>query len=141
MFRTPYSRRVKVSRIAGVLLLLAGIALVFMPEQLATALGRPYETAGEKINMRATWGGLVTGLGLLLVWFPGVSPRGRFALSALMWLSAGIAFGRGVGFALDGSPDGLQWFWMLAELAIVGGSAWALRRSARFSKNGPSARA
>ncbi len=121
-------------RLLGIAILAIGVALVFLPEQIATLLARPYATAGERINMRASWGGVVTGVGLLLVWLPhgdtapSARPRRRFTFGLIMWLMIGIASGRAVGFAIDGSPDTLQWVWMIAEIVIATGCAVALRK-------------
>jgi hypothetical protein len=112
----------------GLLLTAAGLFLVFSPELVASALNRPYESAGEKINVRATWGGLLTGIGLLVTWLPAVRPHRRFALAMIMWAMIGIAFGRLVGFVLDGSPDTMQWVWLVAEIAIAAGCAAGLKR-------------
>lgn len=112
----------------GIVVALIGLALVFLPEHVAAVLARPYETAGERINMRASWGGTMIGIGLLVGGLPALKPYKRLLLGALMWGSVGIAFARTVGFVLDGSPDSLQWVWLIAEVVIAVGCAVALRR-------------
>jgi hypothetical protein len=114
----------------GVVLVAAGAALVFSPLAVADVLGRPHETSSQMINLRATWGGSVTGVGLFAGWLPGWRPRLRALLGFLGALMAGIGAARAVGFAVDGHPNALQWVWMVAEIAIVTGCVWALRRRA-----------
>jgi hypothetical protein len=111
----------------GFLLAAAGGVLVFSPLAVAEVLGRPHTTTSQMINLRASWGGPVVGLGVFVAWVPSIRPWRRSGLGFLAALMAGIAAARAVGFVLDGHPDALQWVWMTAEIAIVAACTWANR--------------
>lgn len=114
--------------LVGLAVLAVGVYLVMSPTTVANALDKPHDTGTRMINLRASWGGTVAGLGLFLMWLPAWSPRWRVIVTLLMWTMAGIGAARLLGFALDGSPDTRQYIWIVAEIAIVAGCAFALRR-------------
>ena len=80
------------------------------------------------INLRASFGGTLLGVGAFLAWLPDLKPWRRTIVGLLMWAMAGIGIARLTGFALDGHPDTRQWIWITAEIILVVGSALALRR-------------
>jgi hypothetical protein len=82
------------------------------------------------INLRASYGGTLMGIGAFIAWIPGWSPKWRVVVGLLMWAMAGIAVARLVGFALDGSPDTRQFIWLIAEIVITAVCAVVLRRKA-----------
>ena len=112
----------------GLSLIAVGVWLVLSPLGVADALGRPHDTASKIINLRATFGGTVVGLGAFLAWLPAITPWRRTLLGLLLWSMAGIGVARALGFVLDGHPDALQWAWLSAEALIVAGCVVALRR-------------
>ena len=103
------------------------VAAILSPVAVGEALGRSASTSSEMINLRASWGGTLLGLGAA-IGLARTETRGRLLLSVLLWVIAGIVVARAVGFVLDGSPDGLQWVWLIAEIAIVAVCAWLLCR-------------
>lgn len=103
----------------GLALVVAGGVLVFSPLAVARVLGRPQETSSQRINLRATWGGTVLGLGALVAGLPALQPWRRAGLAALLCSMVGIGLARLVGFALDGRPDRLQWVWLVAEAVLA----------------------
>lgn len=107
-----------------------GIYLSLFPLVTAEALGRPHDEPTQLINLRASFGGTVLGLGAFLAWLPAAKPYKRSVLGLLMWAMAGIGVARLLGFALDGSPDQRQWIWIIAEVLIVATCAVLLRRRA-----------
>lgn len=113
---------------AGALISAAGTALVFSPRAVAATLGRPYETVSQQINMRASWGGAVLGLGLFALWVAPWSPPTPTALRLVACLMVGIGAARVVGFVLDGRPDTAQWVWIVAEVLIAAACGLALAR-------------
>ncbi|NUP08324.1 MAG: DUF4345 family protein [Polyangiaceae bacterium] len=113
--------------VSGILIAAIGAALVFSPAVVGEALHRPAATQPEMINLRATWGGSLLGIGAFVAWLPAAKPWPRFVLGLLMWAMAGIGVARAIGFVLDGGPDTLQWVWLIAEIAIAAGCAVALR--------------
>jgi hypothetical protein len=118
----------------GLLLVAAGIYLVFSPLVVAEALGRPHATSPQMINLRASWGGTLAGLGAFVAWVPSLQPWPRAALGLLLASMAGIGLARATGFVIDGHPDTLQWVWITAEAALVAVSAIGLRAMARRAK-------
>lgn len=110
----------------GLVVEACGIALALSPVFVADLLGRPHDTPTQLINLRASWGGAVAGIGAFVAWLPTLRPRWRVVVGLLMWVMAGVGAARLVGFALDGSPDTRQYVWIVAEVAIVIGCAAAL---------------
>ena len=129
--RGGYDRHVPrtVRLVIGVALVVAGAILVMSPVFVAEQLGKPHGEPTQMINLRASWGGAVVGLGAFVAWLPGLVPKWRVVVGLAMWAMAGVGAARLVGFALDGSPDTRQYVWIVAELAIVIGGAVALRLS------------
>lgn len=103
----------------GLALVGVGGYLALSPRVVAEALGLSHATAGEWINLRASWGGTLAGLGAFLAWLPALRPWRRSLAGLLTWTMAGVALARLTGFALDGRPDGRQLLWITAELIIV----------------------
>src|SRR5690348_4341902 len=101
--------------------------MVLSPLSVAALLGRPHATSPQMINLRATWGGTVLGLGAFIAWVDALRPYKRSVLGLLMWAMAAIGLARATGFVLDGGPDTLQWVWLVAEIVIAAGCAVALR--------------
>jgi hypothetical protein len=118
-------------RVLGVAMLAAGIVLALSPIAVADALGLPRDTSTRMINLRASWGGTLTGLGAFVAWLPAVRPWSRALVGLVGWTMAGIGAARLVGFAVDGSPDARQYVWITAEVALAVGSAVVLRVLAR----------
>jgi hypothetical protein len=118
----------------GLVVEACGIALAFAPVFVADALGRPHDTPTQLINLRASWGGALAGIGAFVAWLPAWRPRWRVVVGLAMWTMAGVGAARLVGFALDGSPDARQYVWIAAEAAIVIGCALVLQRSASSTR-------
>lgn len=112
----------------GALISAIAVALVLSPLKVAAALRRPHETVSQMINLRASWGGALLGVGLFVLWLPTGQGRGVYALRAVLCLMIGIGGARLVGFAMDGRPDTLQWVWLIAEVLIAIACALALSR-------------
>jgi Domain of unknown function (DUF4345) len=136
---TSSSRARRVRLIAGLSLAAGGLVLALSPLQVAAVLGRAHDTSPQMINLRASWGGSVLGLGAFIAWLESVRPWRRFALALLMWTMIGIGLARALGFALDGGPDTLQWVWLSAEIALATGAALALRSRAARGASDPDA--
>jgi hypothetical protein len=115
-----------VQTILGLAVVIAGAVLACSPRFVADLLGRPSDTPTRMINLRASWGGTLAGLGAFVAWLPAVTPWWRTVVGLLMWAMAGIGAARLLGFALDGSPDTRQYIWIVAEVGIVVGCAVAL---------------
>ena len=114
----------------GLAIVVGGVALVFSPEWVRDTLARPAETIAERINLRATFGGAVVGLGAWVAHASGFSPWKTFLAKGVLWLMVGVGAARTVGFALDGKPDTMQWVWLSAEIILAVGAGLFLRRRA-----------
>ncbi len=112
----------------GLAIAVLGAFLSVFPLVTAEVLDRPYAEPTQLINLRASFGGTLLGLGAFGAWWPAVKPWKRTVLGLLMWTMAGIGIARLLGFLLDGSPDGRQWIWLTAEALIVATCAVLLRR-------------
>lgn len=117
--------------VVGLLLAAFGLVLVFSPLRVAEVLHRPPTSQPAMINLRASWGGAVLGLGAFLAWLPALRPWSRTLLGLLGWAMAGVGLARAIGFVLDGGPDGRQWVWLVAEAVIAASCAIVLRRARR----------
>jgi hypothetical protein len=117
--------------VVGLALVVVGAILVMSPTAVADALRKPHDTPTRMINLRASWGGTLMGIGAFVAWLPAWSPKWRVVVGLLMWAMAGIAVARLVGFALDGSPDTRQYIWIIAEVVITAVCAIVLRRRLR----------
>jgi hypothetical protein len=111
----------------GFALLVVGAYVTMTPLETAAALGKPHDTSTQLINLRASWGGPLLGLGAFVAWLPALKPWPRTLLGLLAWAMVGIGAARGVGFILDGGPDRRQWLWMTLEVVIAIGCAIGLR--------------
>ncbi len=111
----------------GFAMLLVGAYVTMTPLDTAAALGKPHETSSQLINLRASWGGPLLGLGAFVAWLPAIKPWPRTVLGVLGWAMVGIAAARTVGFLLDGSPDARQWLWLTLEIVLAVGCAVGLR--------------
>lgn len=120
------SRTIRI--IPGLILCVAGICLIASPLAVAHALGRPHETSSQIINLRASWGGTIVGIGAFMMWLRAWKPTRRAMLGLVMWAMIGIGLARATGFVLDGHPDRLQWIWISAEAAIATACMVGLRR-------------
>jgi hypothetical protein len=119
--------------VLGIAIALAGLVLTFLPLEVAAVLNRAPKTSPEMINLRASWGGTLMGLGAFVAWLEAVKPWRRFGLGLLGWAMAGIGLARLIGFVLDGGPDTLQWVWLTAEIILAAGCAFGLRKLAASS--------
>jgi hypothetical protein len=117
--------------VVGVAIAAVAIYLVFSPVTVADALGKPHDLPTRMINLRASWGGTLLGLGAFVAWLPALRPYPRTAVGLLGWAMAGIGAARLVGFAIDGSPDTRQYIWIAAEIAITVACAIVVRRLSR----------
>jgi hypothetical protein len=121
----------RIRLVLGLALAAFGLVMIFSPLEVAEVLKRPPTTKPAMINLRASWGGTVLGLGCFLAWLPALRPWGRTLVGLLGWVMAGVGFARLVGFVLDGGPDGKQWVWLIAEILIAAACAIIVRRGSR----------
>ena len=109
-----------VSRVLGLLTLIAGIIIVANPE-LITKKPIPADTF-EAIERRIWWG-LLIGLGLLLLFNQQWTPWLPTLLITAVALLVGLLAARLIGIVLDGSVV-KQWYLVLVEIAIAAPLLW-----------------
>ena len=114
--------------VLGIAIAAFGAYLSLFPLVTASVLDRPHAEPTQLINLRASFGGTVLGLGAFVAWLPAARPWKRTILGLLMWAMAGVGAARLLGFVLDGSPDSRQWIWLVAEILIVATCVVLLRR-------------
>ncbi len=117
-----------ITLIAGVVILLMGLAGLFYPRSVMDLLGFVDPTAAPDAavvgEVRATYGGLFTVMGAAVL-LAGVNPaahRGRLLAIGLLWL--GACGGRLLGVTVDGNPGVFGWLAVLFEAGM--GSALLL---------------
>jgi len=119
--------------VLGLVIVAIGAYLALAPLVVAEALGLPHERPTQWINLRASWGGTLMGIGAFIAWLPALRPWSRSVLGLLMWAMIGIGAARLVGFIRDGSPDTRQYVWITAEVVIAGLCALVISRRSRSS--------
>ncbi len=112
----------------GLVIVIGGVVLIFSPSWVRDTLSRPADTVGERINLRATFGGTLAGLGAFVAHADVFRPWKRVAAKGLLWLMVGVGAARAVGFVLDGRPDAMQWVWLSAEVVLALAAGVFLRR-------------
>lgn len=120
-------------------LLLAGLAAIHFafglwvivdPLPLATYVDLQPVGPQATSELRAMYGGLIIGFGVIQwrgFWSPSFRPA---AIEATGWIFAGVALGRLTGL-LSGSLAGLQPVFLVGELGLAAGCAYLLRASPR----------
>ncbi|HET6604823.1 MAG TPA: DUF4345 family protein [Xanthomonadaceae bacterium] len=105
--------------IAGLGFLGFGIALLVAPLPVMDWVGLQVSGAGADIEIRAFYGGLEIGLGLLLL-YAAVNPAWRgFGLWLCVAAFGGLAGARAIGLLLAGGGPRMLWFAWLTELVVL----------------------
>lgn len=106
-----------------------GLGFIIAPAYFAALFtnGAPATPSGLT-DMRATYGGVALGLGLLFAWHGADPARVRGGLRALGLVVAPLAAARLYGMLADGAPNAFMFAFLGAELAVVGAAVWLLRR-------------
>jgi uncharacterized protein DUF4345 len=112
----------------GLVIAAFGTYLALQPLVVADALDKPHGLSTQMINLRASYGGTLMGIGAFVAWIDGLRPWYRVVVGLLGWAMAGIGIARLIGFALDGEPDGRQFVWITAEVVIAAACAYGVRR-------------
>ena len=115
-------------RVVALVFLGYGMGFVFVPEPLLRAVvGEVPVASSAWIDMRATYGGLSLGVGLLLAVLSIRTETLRTGTLGVLFLMAGMAGGRTVGMVVDGSPNGYMMLYLLLEIVTAALAVWTLR--------------
>jgi hypothetical protein len=106
-----------------------GVYCFVRPDSLAEAAGVVATTPVGVIELKAMYGGLQVGIGLLCALGAARLPLQRPALVALLFLTAGLGLARLGGVASAGSLDGYNGFALGFEWGTAALSAWLVSRS------------
>ena len=106
-----------------------GIYCFFDPGQLVDAAGVGFSTATGSTELRAMYGGLQAGLGLLAALAVVRSSLVRPALVALAFLTGGLATARLAGVAMDGGLSSYTGTALAFELTTVAVATALARRT------------
>jgi hypothetical protein len=104
-----------------------GLYCLAQPGSLAEAAGVAASTPTGTTELRAMYGGLQAGLGLLALLGALQPGLRRPALLALAFLGAGLFLTRALGAAVDGGVSGYTVFALGFELVTAGGAGALLR--------------
>ena len=98
-------------------LIVVGLALIFGLESI-TGLSTDV-SAFDRVERRIP-GGAVMGFGLALLNLRSWTHKVAFVASAFAWLTVGALTGRILGIMTVGGDVGHQWFWVAAEVVVIG---------------------
>lgn len=107
-----------------------GLGFVFFPETLGLLItGSAPTTSSGLIDMRATYGGMTLGVGVLFGLSAG-DPRtvqiGVWGIIVVMMCMAGA---RLFGMIQDGTPNSIMYIYFAVEITMAILASWALRRN------------
>ncbi|MEX2208824.1 MAG: DUF4345 family protein [Myxococcota bacterium] len=108
-----------------------GLAWLLAPAQLGPLVGIELESPTSLADARAVFGGLECGIAGLLWLCARDAARVELGLLAALLAFGGLAFGRLLGFALDGPSDAIGTALLGAELVGLGAAALARGRLRR----------
>lgn len=123
-------------RIAGAIAIVVGLVLAWAPTLVSDP--GPAPDLFEAIERHTRWGGLIA-LGLMLNARTQLKPYRVTAAHAVLWLSTGYLVARGIGLALEGVGNRMQWLWFGIEVALIVGAAAYLRRKHAAATNAAAA--
>ena len=108
--------------------LIIGLLFLLRPIEAAASIGLAATEAAGRIDLRATYGGLMLGLGALFA-LPMIRPRlASVGPYLLLFVYVGLAFGRGLAMLLGEPPVGQMVAFLVIELLYVGGAVGLLLR-------------
>jgi len=107
-------------RINSIVFLLYGLAFILFPEVLSFFITEAKPTSKSAlIDMRATYGGMSFGFGLLLEYMLRDRKFLRIAVLAIVLIVGGMALGRTFGMLLDGTPNRMMYIFLCIEIIVV----------------------
>jgi len=96
-----------------------GFIFVFFPvEALLFVVEGSVSTSSGVIDIRATYGGMSVGIGIVLYLLATTHGTLRIGLISVCLLMLGMAAGRIIGMVLDGSPNMYMYIYLALELSV-----------------------
>lgn len=113
----------------AILFFMYGLGFLFFPEYLsALVTGDSPSNSSAIMDMRATYGGISLGFGLLLAYCARCAKTTTTGLWGIILVVGGMALGRLAGIIIDGSPNTIMYIFLILELTIVTVALAALPR-------------
>ena len=104
----------------AVVFLTYGLGFMFFPNDLSFYVTDTVPTTESGlIDMRATYGGMSLGFGMLLVLMSRNSKLYPIGTMASIIIVGGMALGRIVGMIEDGSPNTMMYIYLALEVVVV----------------------
>lgn len=120
----------------AILFCLYGLGFIFFPHYLSTlVMGYAPTTSSGIIDMRATYGGICLGFGLLLAYCARDRKSTVKGLWAVILVVGGMALGRLMGVVIDDNPNVMMYIFLGLEVTIVTIAVIVLRKME--DNNGP----
>lgn len=129
------------SRIILILLAVAvtglGAASLLFPIEMTAIVELPLPSPASRIDVRAIYGGLVTGVGVFLLLCALRGDMVRTGLMAAACVFGGAAFGRFFGLTVEGFGQPLMVIVLLLETTGAGLAVWGALIERQFTRIGP----
>lgn len=104
----------------AILFVLYGLAFMFAPQYLSMLITDAVPASSSAlIDMRATYGGISLGFGLLLAYATRKVQTLEFGTWGIILVVGGMAIGRLLGIILDGSPNTTMYVYLALEIIVV----------------------
>ncbi|WP_203142047.1 DUF4345 family protein [Marinobacter mangrovi] len=117
-------------RLNAAIFALYGIAFIVLPETLSRMVtGEIPASATGLTDMRATYGGMSLGIGIVLLILTLKTETLRLGVLGVVILMLGMAGGRSVGLVIDGVASQTMVTYLMLELAMAALAFWVLVRS------------
>jgi hypothetical protein len=105
-----------------------GLIFVFFPVQaLLLVVGGSVSSSSGVIDVRATYGGMSVGVGIVLYLLATTHGALRIGLISVCLLMLGMAAGRIIGMVLDGNPNMYMYIYLVLELSVSSLAVFFLR--------------
>lgn len=117
-------------RLNAAIFALYGVGFILFPEALAGMVtGEIPVTATGLTDMRATYGGMSLGVGIVLFILTLKKETLRLGVLGVVILMLGMGGGRSVGLVIDGVASQTMVTYLMLELAMAALAFWVLVRS------------
>ena len=106
--------------LTGGLFVLYGLVFALFPQEAARAVtGSAPDTVSGLVDLRATYGGMSIGVGIVILLLSRRKDTAQLALLSIVAIMTGMASTRALGILLDGNPSWLMYGYQAAEVAVA----------------------